>query len=427
MDREGGRLQAGLLGVGGVEDLDGVLVALGPARVHPHQHLGEVGGVHAAGAGADRDDRLAGVVLAGQQGADLELLDGLLELAAARPRPRPARRRRPPPRPSSTITPRSSSRLSSSVKRSSSPCSAESRPVTRCALSWSSQRSGAATCSPRSAISSRMPSRSSTWPDGLHRRLELLDLGVEVGSCHKNQPYGAAPSPGESDQALRPNTCAAYHVAVVALAGRDAHQPVAPAEDVLAVALGTSSSRRDDGPAVRVAVGDVLADPSRPQFARDRAELLVLHRPRAWPSACAFFTAYFWRQSLRLSILRSWLLARLLVALNASRPYFRRRRRPLAAAPAGAASAGPCQQAGEDDRDEGGGECGLAGCAWSTSWVPSSWDLLHRTPSGCRRPNRLQPGDCNQTSRSPGSSARTRRTLGEPATLSSWAGSRKRS
>ena len=32
------------------------------------------------------------------------------------------------------------------------------------ALAWSSQKSGAATCSPRSAISARIPSRSSTWP-----------------------------------------------------------------------------------------------------------------------------------------------------------------------------------------------------------------------------------------------------------------------
>ena len=84
MDREGGRLQAGLLGVGGVEDLDGVLVLLGPAQVHPHQHLGEVGGVDAAGAGADGDQRLAGVVLAGQQGADLERLDRLLAAEPAR-------------------------------------------------------------------------------------------------------------------------------------------------------------------------------------------------------------------------------------------------------------------------------------------------------------------------------------------------------
>ena len=54
-------------------------MALGPAQVHPHEHLGEVGRVDATGAGADRDDRLALVVLAGQQGADLELADVLLQ------------------------------------------------------------------------------------------------------------------------------------------------------------------------------------------------------------------------------------------------------------------------------------------------------------------------------------------------------------
>ena len=53
-------------------------------------------------------------------------------------------------------------RLLRAVKRSTSPWSAERRPVTRVALSWSSHRSGAATCSPRSAISTRMASMSST-------------------------------------------------------------------------------------------------------------------------------------------------------------------------------------------------------------------------------------------------------------------------
>ena len=43
------------------------------------QHLGEVGGVDAAGLGADGDQRLARVVLAGQQGADLELVDRLAQ------------------------------------------------------------------------------------------------------------------------------------------------------------------------------------------------------------------------------------------------------------------------------------------------------------------------------------------------------------
>ncbi len=70
--RERRALDPGLFGVGGVEHLDGVLVLLGPADVHPHQHLGPVGGVHPAGAGADGDQRLALVVFAGQQGAHLE-------------------------------------------------------------------------------------------------------------------------------------------------------------------------------------------------------------------------------------------------------------------------------------------------------------------------------------------------------------------
>ena len=55
------------------------MVPLGPAQVHPHQHLGEVGGVDATGAGADGDHRGPLVVLAGQQGAHLELADGLLD------------------------------------------------------------------------------------------------------------------------------------------------------------------------------------------------------------------------------------------------------------------------------------------------------------------------------------------------------------
>ena len=79
LDGEGGRLDAGLLGVGGVVDLGGVAVPLGPAQVHPHQHLGEVGGVDATGARADGDERLARVVLTGEQRAHLERLDGLAE------------------------------------------------------------------------------------------------------------------------------------------------------------------------------------------------------------------------------------------------------------------------------------------------------------------------------------------------------------
>lgn len=80
MDREGRGLEAGLLGVRRLVDLDRVAVLLGPADVHPHQGLGEVGGVDATRAGADRDQGLARVVLTVEQGADLEALDDLLDL-----------------------------------------------------------------------------------------------------------------------------------------------------------------------------------------------------------------------------------------------------------------------------------------------------------------------------------------------------------
>src|SRR3954449_10949015 len=75
LDGEGGRLDARLLGVAHVVDLGRVLVPLGPAQVHAHEHLGEVGGVDATGLRADGHQRLAGVVLAGEQGAHLELVE----------------------------------------------------------------------------------------------------------------------------------------------------------------------------------------------------------------------------------------------------------------------------------------------------------------------------------------------------------------
>ena len=82
VDLEGRRLDAGLLRVGGVVDVGAVAVPLGPAQVHAHEHLGEVGGVDAAGLGADRHQRLAGVVLAREQRADLEALDVVAQLGA---------------------------------------------------------------------------------------------------------------------------------------------------------------------------------------------------------------------------------------------------------------------------------------------------------------------------------------------------------
>ena len=82
VDLEGRRLDARLLRVGGVVDVGGVAVPLGPAQVHAHEHLGEVGGVHAAGLRADRHQRLAGVVLAREQRADLQALDVVAQLGA---------------------------------------------------------------------------------------------------------------------------------------------------------------------------------------------------------------------------------------------------------------------------------------------------------------------------------------------------------
>ena len=55
-------------------------MTLGPAQVHAQQHLGEVGGVVAAGAGADRDDRGPIVVFAVEEGLHLELADDVLKL-----------------------------------------------------------------------------------------------------------------------------------------------------------------------------------------------------------------------------------------------------------------------------------------------------------------------------------------------------------
>ena len=73
MDLEGHGLQPRLLGVRGVQDLDRVVVALGPARIHAQEHLSEVGGIHSPGTRADRDHGVALVVLAAEQRADLQL------------------------------------------------------------------------------------------------------------------------------------------------------------------------------------------------------------------------------------------------------------------------------------------------------------------------------------------------------------------
>ncbi len=52
---------------------------LGPAEVHPQEHLGEVGCIHAARTGADGDHRRTRIVLAAQQGLHLEVAERLLQ------------------------------------------------------------------------------------------------------------------------------------------------------------------------------------------------------------------------------------------------------------------------------------------------------------------------------------------------------------
>ena len=70
---EGRRLQPGLLPRRGLLHLDLEAAPLGPAQVHAQQHLGPVLGVGAARAGVDRDDGVAGVVLAAEEPRLLEL------------------------------------------------------------------------------------------------------------------------------------------------------------------------------------------------------------------------------------------------------------------------------------------------------------------------------------------------------------------
>ena len=78
VDRDGHALEAGLLPLLLVEDLGREAVALGPAQVHPEEHLGPVGRLRSAGARADREERRALVVLAGEeQGGPLPLEVGI--------------------------------------------------------------------------------------------------------------------------------------------------------------------------------------------------------------------------------------------------------------------------------------------------------------------------------------------------------------
>ena len=65
-----------LLAFLGLVDLDREVLRLGPAREHAQQHRGPVLGVGAAGAGVHFADRVAFVVLAAEQRAQLEPVEG---------------------------------------------------------------------------------------------------------------------------------------------------------------------------------------------------------------------------------------------------------------------------------------------------------------------------------------------------------------
>jgi hypothetical protein len=67
VDLDGRALDPGLLAFLLIDDLGLEPVALRPAEVHPEEHLGPVGCLRAPGAGADRQDRPALVVLTGEE------------------------------------------------------------------------------------------------------------------------------------------------------------------------------------------------------------------------------------------------------------------------------------------------------------------------------------------------------------------------
>ena len=193
MDREGGGLEAGLLGVRRLEDLDGVLVLLGPADVHPHQHLGEVGGVDAPGAGADGDERLADVVLTRQQRPDLDRLDGLLD---------------PDQLALGVGDGLGVALLLAELDHDLEVVDAAvelGEPV-ELALEHreaAGDAGGVGLVVPEVGDGDLLTEVGDLGPhavevehlaDCLHGRLELLDLGVEVGACHNGQEYVAAPT-----------------------------------------------------------------------------------------------------------------------------------------------------------------------------------------------------------------------------------------
>ena len=87
LDQEGRALDARLLAVGDIDDLDLELPPLGPARIHAHEHVGPILALRAAGARMHLEEAVIAVGFAGEQGLDLlaarairDRRDGLLAL-----------------------------------------------------------------------------------------------------------------------------------------------------------------------------------------------------------------------------------------------------------------------------------------------------------------------------------------------------------
>ena len=134
-------LDPGLLALLGVDDVRPEAVALGPAEVHPQEHLRPVRGLGAAGAGADRQDRVLGVVVAGEQ----QERPLALELGAEARRPRARRRPRSPGRAIREQVQQLleiAARFSSDRHRVISSRRPSASRRTFCAARWSSQKSG---------------------------------------------------------------------------------------------------------------------------------------------------------------------------------------------------------------------------------------------------------------------------------------------
>ena len=152
---EGRRLDAGLLPRADLEQLDREAAALGPAHHHPQHHLGPVLGVGAAGAGVDRDERVAGVVRAGEEPLLLERREAPLDVGELLRRPRRPARRPPRRAPAASRGPRR--RAAAPARSRACASSRECSALTFAATSWSSQNPGAPICPSSSATRPRQP------------------------------------------------------------------------------------------------------------------------------------------------------------------------------------------------------------------------------------------------------------------------------